>query len=431
MTTIKEEYDLCSRILFYRRTHNSALPKIESSTQSKSTPHKINSIHGRNLIDDKTIDQYKRATVLPVVQHSTLLPDAHHGYGVPIGTVLACENAIIPAAVGVDIGCRMHLTVLNLSTNSLDKSTKNGVHTKALEECTAFGIGASFSNKALNDHPVLYDPEWDNYDITKALKDKARAHLGTSGSGNHFVEWGIFTPNEEARHFFGLDDNPAPYLALLSHSGSRGPGAKVADYYMKLAKDNLPSNFNQYEYLPWLPMDHDSGKEYWNIMNLIGDYAAANHEVIHKNVLSHVGYTSDQIVLSLQNHHNFAWHEDLGGKKYYVHRKGATPSHLNEVGIIPGSMCTPTYIVKGKGYLTTLNSSSHGAGRCLSRKQAKDKFTSSDLSDLMLKTNTVLLGAGVDEIPYAYKDIKSVMAEQASYLDVLGTFIPKIVKMDK
>jgi tRNA-splicing ligase RtcB len=235
------------------------------------------------------------------------------------------------------------------------------------------------------------------------------------------VEFGVLTVlNDE----LGL---PAgEYLALLSHSGSRGAGATVADHYSKLAMDLHPELPKELRHLAWLDLDSDAGREYWAAMQLMGQYAAANHACIHHHVVKALGA---KVLLDIENHHNFAWKEEHDGETVIVHRKGATPAGVGVLGIIPGSMGAPGFVVRGKGNEASLNSAAHGAGRRMSRKQAKKSFTWSDVKKYLRERDVTLLSAGLDEVPMAYKDIHEVMAAQADLVETLARFDPRLVKM--
>jgi tRNA-splicing ligase RtcB len=376
-------------------------------------------------LEHDAVMQMERACLLPVSVAGALMPDAHVGYGLPIGGVLATDNAVIPYAVGVDIACRMKMTVLDIPVRDLEQ--KQDRLTRAIETETRFGVGANF--KTRRQHDVL-DADWSVSPVTKQNKDKAWSQLGTSGSGNHFVEFGLFTaPGEIAT---GASQLPAgTYVALLSHSGSRGTGAAVCDHYSKLAfglrRAELPSELLR---LAWLSLDSQEGQEYWNAMELMGQYAAANHACIHKHIAENLGA---QVLLDLENHHNFAWKEShvIGGveREVIVHRKGATPAGQGALGIIPGSMASPGYVVSGKGNPDSLDSASHGAGRAMSRKAANEKFNWKDVNRFLKQQGVTLISAGLDEVPMAYKNIREVMAAQSDLVLVLGEFIPKLVKM--
>jgi tRNA-splicing ligase RtcB len=184
------------------------------------------------------------------------------------------------------------------------------------------------------------------------------------------------------------------------------------------------------KHLAWLSLDEEDGNEYWNAMNLMGAYASANHELIHKHISKKVGARP---ILEIENHHNFAWKERhvIEGKsrEVIVHRKGATPAGQGVLGIIPGSMASPGFVVRGKGQPDSLNSASHGAGRVMSRTKALQSFTWSGTKKLLAERGVDLMSAGLDEVPGVYKDIHTVMASQSDLVEVLGRFDPKLVKM--
>jgi tRNA-splicing ligase RtcB len=387
--------------------------------------------------DKPALDQLLAACTLPISAAGALMPDAHVGYGLPIGGVLATRGAVVPYAVGVDIACRMKMTVLDLPTSTL--GSEQGVKrlTRAIEEETRFGIGASFQKRRL--HNVL-DMDWNVSPITARNKDKAWSQLGTSGSGNHFVEFGTLTVREDAprsihQHATGgshatFDLEPGTYLALLSHSGSRGTGAAVCDYYSKLAMSLRPDLPKQHRFLAWLDMETEEGQGYWNAMNLMGEYAAANHACIHSAIASHLGAT---VLADIENHHNFAWKEthtiDGRAEEVYVHRKGATPAGAGVMGVIPGSMAQPGFVVMGLGSQPSLDSASHGAGRVMSRTKARESIAWGNVKKKLRELEITVLSAGVDEAPEVYKDIHAVMARQQDLVRVVAQFDPKLVKM--
>jgi len=258
--------------------------------------------------------------------------------------------------------------------------------------------------------------------FVKGLHDKAWSQLGTSGGGNHFVEFGIIEFNERDE-LLGIDKGK--YVALLTHSGSRGFGATVAGHYTKLAKDicRLPREAAN---LAYLGLDTQEGQEYWIAMNLAGDYASACHQVIHDKMAAAIGA---QVITKVENHHNFAWKEMLDGEEVIIHRKGATPAGKGVMGIIPGSMTAPGFLVRGKGEASAINSASHGAGRQMSRTQAIKSITKADMRAVLKDHGVNLIGAGRDEAPMAYKDINMVMASQTELVDVVAKFTPKLVRM--
>jgi tRNA-splicing ligase RtcB len=217
---------------------------------------------------------------------------------------------------------------------------------------------------------------------------------------------------------------------LLSHSGSRGTGAAVCDYYSKVASDQLPNLPRELKRLAWLSLDSAAGQEYWAAMELMGRYAAANHALIHRHIAANLGA---QVLLDLENHHNFAWKERhvIGGteREVVVHRKGATPAGMGALGIIPGSMASPGFVVSGKGNAESLNSASHGAGRVMSRKAANEKYNWKYMHRFLHESGVTLISAGLDEAPMVYKNIHAVMAAQSDLVTILGQFDPKLVKM--
>lgn len=375
---------------------------------------------GENGIDAQSHVQMKQACALPMACGAALMPDAHVGYGLPIGGVLALDNAVVPYAVGVDIACRMKLSVLDMPVGTLTDRSKFDLYERSIEGGTRFGVGAVHEKR--QDHPVM-DQDWWVTRITRENKDKAWKQLGTSGSGNHFVEFGLLTL-ALADAELGLE--AGEHVALLSHSGSRGTGASVCSTYSAIAQSHLPKKYQEFGRLAWLDLDDEAGQEYWAAMNLMGDYAAANHDVIHRLVSKLLGA---KIIASVENHHNFAWQETHGGKEMIVHRKGATPAGMGVLGVIPGSMADPAFVVRGKGCPESLNSASHGAGRKMSRTQAKQKFTWNAVRKNLEARGIKVLSAGADEVPGVYKNIEEVMREQQDLVEIVARFDPKIVKM--
>lgn len=374
-------------------------------------------IYGAAEIEEGARNQMEIAMKLPITIAGALMPDAHQGYGLPIGGVLATHNAVIPYGVGVDIGCRMCLTAYPLDEHFLERHRSN--LKQLLLTNTCFGRETF---KRPKEHEVLDRKTFDEIAVLRNLKGKAAAQIGSSGSGNHFVEFGLME----------IDNNnewnlPAGnYLAVLSHSGSRGLGAEIARHYTRVAKQlcHLPKEAAN---LAWLDLNSEAGQEYWIAMNLAGDYASANHHQIHERMAESLG---EKPLLMVENHHNFAWKETLeDGTEVIVHRKGATPAGKNVLGIIPGSMTAPGFIVRGKGSAASLNSASHGAGRTMSRSAAKNVITKKMVKQELQRHGVELIGGGLDEAPMVYKDIRNVMRYQQELVDVLGVFTPKIVRM--
>ncbi len=371
-------------------------------------------------LEPEAVMQMEQACRLPVTVAGALMPDAHVGYGLPIGGVLATDNVVIPYAVGVDIACRVKMTVWDVPPRDLERRAERFI--RAIQAETRFGVGANFRQR--RQHEVL-DADWHVSPVTRENKDRAWAQLGTSGSGNHFVEFGLFTAHEPIQ-----DLPPGEYVALLSHSGSRGTGAAVCDYYSKRAVEQSPDLPRELKRLAWLSLDSHLGQEYWAAMELMGRYAAANHALIHRHLTAHLGA---QVLLDLENHHNFAWKErhviDGAARDVIVHRKGATPADAGVLGIIPGSMASPAFVVQGRGHPASLNSAAHGAGRVMSRAAAKKKFNWKEVNRFLRAKGVTLISAGLDEVPMVYKNIREVMAAQSDLVIILGEFHPKLVKM--
>ena len=395
----------------------------QSAAEETFVPRRVDApyrIWGDNL-ESTAVDQLKNACKLPVALAGALMPDAHVGYGLPIGGVLATKDAVIPYAVGVDIACRMKLSVLDLPVSTL--ATDQDRLTRAIERETRFGMGAVFETRRQHD---VMDADWQVTGVTARMKDRAWAQLGTSGSGNHFVEFGLLTVLEaEAGLPLGK------YLALLSHSGSRGTGAQVANHYSRLAREQHPELPKPLSHLAWLELSSEAGQEYWAAMELMGRYAAANHALIHAHMVRALGV---EVLLDIENHHNFAWRErhrlpDGTNADVIVHRKGATPAGAGVLGVIPGSMGAPGFVVRGKGVAASLNSASHGAGRRMSRTKAREMFTWDAAHRFLRERGVTLLSAGLDEVPMAYKDIDQVMAAQRDLVEPLARFEPRLVKM--
>jgi len=369
-------------------------------------------------IEDSAHHQMRLACSLPMAVGAALMPDAHVGYGLPIGGVLALDNAVVPYAVGVDIACRMRLSIYDVRPDLL--IDRKQFFVDALQRGTVFGVGKGPEKP--QGHPVL-DEDWSVTHVTRTHKDLARQQLGSSGSGNHFAEFGVLLVDQDDAQL-GLQ--AGQYVALLTHSGSRGTGAAVCQVYSGVAQSRLPAKYKDLGRLAWLDMDSEAGQEYWLAMNLMGQYAAANHEVIHRNVSKLLG---QRPVAHVENHHNFAWKETHEGRTVIVHRKGATPAAPGVLGVIPGSMADPAFVVRGRGVAASLHSASHGAGRKLSRKQAKDRFSWHATQANLEKRGITVLAAAADEVPGVYKDIEEVMACQADLVEKVARFEPRIVRM--
>ncbi|HYF68695.1 MAG TPA: RtcB family protein [Ohtaekwangia sp.] len=427
MLPIQEKMDLLAHVLknpsaFLSDAKLSTLAlellKPEDETIALNVAGKAYQIYGADGIEQGALNQMETAMKLPVTVAGALMPDAHQGYGLPIGGVLATKDAVIPYGVGVDIGCRMCMTLYDLPVAMLDEKRED--LKKMLVNNTKFGL-ATF--KKPKDHEIFERKEFSELGIVREMKDRAWQQIGSSGGGNHFVEFGIV---EIVNPINEYNLSPGRYVALLSHSGSRGLGANIARHYTKVAMDRckLPQ---EAKHLAWLDLDTEAGQEYWLAMNLAGDYASACHHQIHERMA--IGLRETPLAM-IENHHNFAWKEkDTVGNDVIVHRKGATPAGHGVLGIIPGSMATPGFIVRGKGSPASLNSASHGAGRTMSRTKAKQTILPGQVNKFLKQAGVELIGSGLDEAPMAYKDIHQVMDHQKDLVDVLGSFMPRIVRM--
>ncbi|HEY0609490.1 MAG TPA: RtcB family protein [Chitinophaga sp.] len=395
--------------------------RLMETPEDKDTPLKEipvpYEIYGAGFIETGAIQQMNNAVRLPIAVAGALMPDAHQGYGLPIGGVLAASNAVIPYGVGLDIGCRMCLSILDLPLNQLTKRAAR--FEQALMKHTRFGCSAVWEAPA--DDAVLEHPLFRELALLRRLHNTAALQLGTSGDGNHFVDWGIVQIS--GTNDFNLP--PGSYIGLLSHSGSRNLGAQIATCYTRLARELCPLPATA-QHLAWLELNTEAGQEYWQAMNLAGNYASASHHLIHSRLIKAMGA---QLLARIETPHNFAWKETHNGQELIVHRKGATPAGKGVMGIISGSMTDPGYIVRGRGEARSLQSASHGAGRRMSRAKAAAAISDEDLCKQLDEQAVTLIGGSPEQAPRAYKNINEVMAAQSSLVDVIGSFRPKIVRM--
>jgi len=381
-------------------------PKLQMLEQPKPF-----TIFGRGLIEDSAIAQMEKVMSIPVALRGALMPDAHLGYAMPIGGVIELDNAISPSFVGYDISCMVMLTIFDLTHQDFMNDRRD--YANILKNVTRFGHDTFEEGK--RQHPIMSDSRWNETQILRDLRPLAQSQLGTSGGGNHFADLVLLENNR---------------VGLLTHSGSRGAGHKFATHYVKVAKaytDKIASNIPKgYE---WLDLDTDEGQEYLTGMNLLGDYAEANHNLIH----SWFAWEAELVGTgSIKNKHNFAWQE--WNDPYFpngvvTHRKGATPAHEGQLGLIPGSSGTPSYVVLGLGNNDSLNSSSHGAGRVGSRKQAIEYHDKPEFEGHMAHEDIMHFGLSADETYQAYKPIARVMDAQKANVQVISKMYPKVVIM--
>ena len=366
-------------------------------------------------ISAAAVGQLELALRLPIALEGALMPDAHVGYALPIGGVFAAHRAVSPAMVGVDIGCRMHLSLFDVSPEEFRE--QHAALFRDLLAVTTFGVGED--NARPTDHPILDKDRWALTSQTRGLRDKARRQLGTSGSGNHFAELVV---GERLDADCGL---PETFGGLLTHSGSRGVGYALANHYMRLAALETARTARVPKMYEWLSLDEDIGREYWSAMELAGDFARANHEVIHEAFARRSGLTP---LATVQNHHNFAWRD---GADRVIHRKGATPAEEGVLGVIPGSMGSASYLVRGEGVPKALHSASHGAGRVGSRASVRDEISLGEVRRRLAHLDILVEGLTAEEAPPAYKDIERVLKIQveAGLVTPLARMMPIAVIM--
>ena len=373
-------------------------------------------------VDSGAVDQMKKAMKLPVAVGGALMPDAHLGYALPIGGVATLDGAISPGFVGFDIGCRMHLTAFSpaaLPPEDLnDRKVREGLM-ESLLKSTSFGLG---SVAGTVDHPVMHDPLWEQISSLKSLKATAREQLGSQGSGNHFADLMVAEL---------LIDHPTlgkagtRFVTLVTHSGSRKPGNLLGRHYANLADaESKAAGYKVEKDYGFLLLSTEPGQEYWQVMNLMGSYAQANHQIVHARFAESTGLQK-YVLAEFENHHNFAWLED----GLVVHRKGATPAGKGVMGIIPGSSGTPSYLVEGLGNPDSFNSASHGAGRPYSRSQAKRLYDESAFKKRMKENGISYFGIATDETFAAYKDIDIVMSAQQNLVRPIARMLPRVVVM--
>lgn len=411
------------------------MKEVIFNTQEQKIP--IYSWAQSSALEQGCIDQIKNLSNLPFSKHHVaLMPDAHQGYGMPIGGVFASKNYIIPNAVGVDIGCGMGYVQTNVPVAAfINETTKD-------KQNLIWAILANLARNipvGFNHHKDKQD-DWctvivDNFKIIDSLQiesttiikqeyENSLYQLGTLGGGNHFID---------------LQEDQNGMLAIMLHSGSRNLGKKVCDYYNKLAREtnekwfsSVPSEWQ----LSFLPMDSDEGYAYLHEMNLCLEFAKQNRHLMMeraKNIVfnmleKYAGIKGVAILNEINIHHNYAIMENHYGENVLVHRKGATKASAGLPGIIPGSMGTNSYIVEGLGNKESFESCSHGAGRAMGRKSAMEKYTAEQVVTHMKELGIQVLKANkadiAEECPWAYKDIDTVIDRQKDLVKITNILKP-------
>jgi tRNA-splicing ligase RtcB len=366
-------------------------------------------------IDTGALDQLYNLARLPFVyKHIAVMPDAHVGYGMPIGGVLATKGYIIPNAVGVDIGCGMisvRTSLRHITRDTLKKILGD------IRKLVPVGVGKSHKNRQSG--MPIWNQKFVMESIIEREYEKAGKSLGTLGSGNHFIE---------------IQKGSDGYIYVMIHSGSRNLGYKVAAHYNKLAVEanekwcsSVPKNWQ----LAFLPIQNHSGIAYRNEMDYCVKYAYANRLLMMNRVMEafkdHLDditfYDNDLINIA----HNYASFEHHFGQNVMVHRKGATAAYKDQLGIIPGSQGTSSFIVRGKGNRESFMSCSHGAGRVIGRKQAKKDLNLEDEIKI-LDDQGIIHGIrnteDLEEAVSAYKDINDVMNHQKKLVSIVMELKP-------
>lgn len=367
--------------------------------------------------ENQTIEQMQAVMEKLGCEYGVLCADAHLGYSLPVGGVVALEDSICVNGVGFDIACGNKAVLLDANAEAVKKNIYRDMN--EIQSKISFGVGRK--NKERVDHKLFDYPIWNELDILKSLKDKAYEQLGTVGSGNHYVD--LFT-DEENKIWCGV------------HFGSRGLGHSICKHFIKLGggQDGIhadPVVFKE---------DSDLGQQYIKCMELAGEYAYAGRDWVCEKVAQ---ILRSEILEEVHNHHNFAWQENHFGKNYWVIRKGATPALPRQLGFVGGSMGDISVIIQGKETVDqqdqreAMYSTIHGAGRILGRAEAKGRRhrkTGQLLSEpkvdraaheKWIKDKGVeLRGGDLDESPYCYKRIEEVLEAHSKTIDILHVLNP-------
>jgi tRNA-splicing ligase RtcB len=358
--------------------------------------------------EDGAIEQAKNLARLPFAfRQICLMPDTHQGYGMPIGGVMATEGVIVPNAVGVDIGCGM--CAVKTSLNELPIDTLKKIMGEIRKR-----IPVGFNKHKIEQGGL---PEFDGMlPVAQRELRNAALSIGTLGGGNHFIE---------------IQQGSDGQVWIMVHSGSRNLGKQVADYYNKKAVEINEKWFSsvpkEWE-LAFFPMDDENGQQYLSEMQYCVDFALANRKLMMDRIAAIVHEIAGATFEPMINiAHNYARMENHFGRNLLIHRKGATSAREDETRIIPGSQGTFSYIVRGKGNVESFASCSHGAGRKMGRKQAERTLNleaeKKALDDKGIVHN-IRTASDLDEAPGSYKDIETVMAEQADLVDILVKLEP-------
>lgn len=369
-------------------------------------------------IEAAALNQLAAMSQLPIIHaHIAAMPDVHCGIGATVGSVIPTRGAIIPAAVGVDIGCGMNALQLSLTANDLPLSLKSLRH--EIETFVPVGFGMHALERARTqacqpfEHPLneILDTHPDILKMLSKNKERWILQMGTLGSGNHFIEICL----DERNHVW-----------IMIHSGSRGIGNAIGRYFIALAKKDMQCHMKDLPQkdLAYLKEGTQYFHDYLKAVQWAQNYAFENRHqmmlLVLKALKKHLPHF--KIINKAVNcHHNYVAYETHFGQEVYLTRKGAIRAGKNDLGIIPGSMGARSYIVKGKANPESFHSCAHGAGRRMSRTQAKKSFTAKDLIEQTQGVECRKDAQVIDEIPKAYKDIDQVMHNQTDLVEVLHT----------
>lgn len=386
-------------------------------------------------LEEGAMEQAKMLAQMPCIfHHVALMPDCHQGYAIPVGGVVAYKNAISPFGVGSDAGCGMHTFRTNIRAEELsDMSLRREIQNKIK---SLVPVGEAVHAKQQGWTP--FDVYQDNDGLDFLVNDRVRKSLGTVGQGNHFVELDVAKFVDDSYRDENDEFGTEGFVWGLIHTGSRNLGKQMADYYHELAVQNCKKWYTKLpsEEFSFLPVDSDLGRQYIRDMEFALSYALENRRRIARNMQTVLQeyFPNLQICFEYDIHHNYASLENHFGENVWVHRKGATSAKKDEIGIIPGSMGTSSYIVKGLGNQESFMSCSHGAGRKMSRSAANQSLTVKECDEAMQgivceRWNKVRRGknAGqydLSESPGAYKDIEEVIANESDLVKPIVKLSP-------
>lgn len=370
-------------------------------------------------MEDGALQQAKNLANLPFAfHHIAIMPDAHFGFGMPIGGILAADGVIVPNAVGVDIGCGM--CAVKTSLRAIDEGRLKRVM-RTIRQTVPLGFKHHKKPRSHDSMPATEIGTIDDLPIVRAEYDHARTQVGTLGGGNHFIE---------------IQRSSDGTIWFMIHSGSRNLGFRVANHYNKLAvslnkrwKISIPASWQ----LAHLPMDDEPGQTYYREMSYCVEFARANRALMQRSVQEALWeQISPDIEFAepINIAHNYAALESHFGKRVYVHRKGATRAMIEDTGIIPGSQGNQSFIVGGRANPDSFHSCSHGAGRKLGRKQAQRQLDLNREKAQLEKKKILHSLRGkkdLDEAPGAYKNIETVMQRQRDLVDIIDVLEPLAV----